>query len=106
MRKVYIGGGVLGEIAALKDEYRCRQREEEVTYWKERQEGLQQDVAYLQQLEEAAEILARAHLIAAGYHKHKGEWRRQRERSAQATRRDEGEAWGDTSFGRPGKRRR
>jgi len=30
------------------------------------------------ELSEAAEILARAHLIAAGYHRHKGEYRRAR----------------------------
>jgi hypothetical protein len=28
------------------------------------------------EISEAAEILVRAHLIACGYHRHKGEWRR------------------------------
>ena len=30
------------------------------------------------EISEAAEILVRAHLIACGYHRHKGEWRRAR----------------------------
>ena len=82
MRKVYVGGGMLGQIAALEDEYRCRQQEEEAAYWREKQECFQRDVAFLQQLEVAAEILARAHLIAAGCHKHNGQWRKRREQRA------------------------
>jgi hypothetical protein len=79
VRKVYIGGGVLGEIAALEDEYRCRRREEEAAYWEEEKERLKQNAAFLQELEEAAKILATAHLLVAGCHKYKGEWRRLRE---------------------------
>jgi hypothetical protein len=76
VRRVYIGGGTLGEIAALEDEYERRRREEEAAYWKEEKEHLKQDAAFLQELEAVTNILATAHLLASRYHKHKGEWRR------------------------------
>jgi hypothetical protein len=70
--------GVLGEIAALEDEYERRRQEEEAAYWKEELERLEELAAPVLELSEAAEILVRAHLIAAGYHRHKGEYRRAR----------------------------
>ena len=79
VRRVYIGEGTLGEIAALEDEYERRRREEEAAYWKEEQERLKQDAAFLKELEAVTKILATAHLLAASYHKHKGQWRRLRE---------------------------
>ena len=79
VRKVYLGAGDLARIArdeelmsrALKVAERERQREEV-----ERLEVLAAPVA---ELCEISEILARAHLVTAGCHRHKGEWRRQRE---------------------------
>jgi hypothetical protein len=79
VRREYVGGGTLGEIAALEDQYERRRREEEAAYWKEEKERLKQDAAFLGELEAVANILVRAHLIAAGCHRHKGEWRRLRE---------------------------
>lgn len=79
MRREYVGGGTLGKIAALDDQYERRLREEEAAYWKEEKESLEREAAFLQEIEEAAKILIRAHLIAAGCHRHKGEWRRLRE---------------------------
>jgi hypothetical protein len=72
----YIGGGVLGRLAAQIDEIERRQREEERAYWREERERLEQNAAFVRELEEAAEILSQAHLIAAGFHKRRGEWRR------------------------------
>jgi hypothetical protein len=74
----YVGVGVLGEIAALEDEYERRRQEEEAAYWKEELERLEELSVPVLELSEAAEILVRAHLIACGYHRHKGEWRRAR----------------------------
>ena len=75
----YVGGGALGKIAALEDEQeRCR-REEEAAFWQKEKERFEQDVAFLDDLEAAAKILATAYLLAAGCHEHKGEWRRLRE---------------------------
>ena len=79
VRKEYVGTGALGEVAAALDELKRRQREEEAAYWREERERLQRSAAFLQELEEAAEILTQAHLIAAGFHKRRGEWRRLRE---------------------------
>jgi hypothetical protein len=76
----YVGGGVLGEIAALEDEHERRRREEEAAFWKEEREHLEALAAPVEELCEAAEVIARAALIASGYHRHnRGEWRRRRE---------------------------
>jgi hypothetical protein len=72
----YIGGGMLGRLAAQLDELDRQQREEEAAYWREEQERLEQNTAFVGELEEAAQILSQAHLIAAGFHKRRGEWRR------------------------------
>ena len=76
----YVGGGTLGEIAALEDEYERRRREEEAAFWKEERERLEGLMAPIDELCEAAEVLARAALVAAGYRRHnRGEWRKRRE---------------------------
>jgi hypothetical protein len=81
VRKEYAGGGSLGQLAAQIDELERLQREEEEASWREEQERLQRSAGFLRELEEAAEILIRAQLLVAGFHKRKGEWRRLRERS-------------------------
>ena len=78
MVREYIGGGTLGQLAAQLDEIERRQREEETAYWREEQERFEQNAAFVYELEEAAEVLVRAHLLASGFHKHKGQWRQQR----------------------------
>jgi hypothetical protein len=75
----YFGGGRVGEIFALEDELKRRQREETAAFRKEEREHLEASAAFLKELEEAAEVLIRANLVAAGYRKRKGEWRRERE---------------------------
>jgi len=79
VRKEYVGSGALGEVAAALDELKRRQREEEAAYWREERERLQRSAAFLQELEEAAQILTRAQLLVSGFHKRNGEWRRIRE---------------------------
>ena len=80
VRKEYAGGGALGQLLAQIDERERLQRKEEEAACKEEQERLQRSAEFLRELEEAAEILSRAELLVAGFHKHKGEWRRSRER--------------------------
>jgi len=78
VRRVYVGSGELvriaheGDVAERAAEERAR-REAELE--RERLEAL---AAPVEELSEAADILACAHLIAAGCHRHKGEWRRAR----------------------------
>ncbi|HLM78406.1 MAG TPA: hypothetical protein VK361_08490 [Rubrobacteraceae bacterium] len=81
VRKEYVGGGAFGQLAAQIDELERLQREEEEASCKVEREHLERSAGFLRELEEAAEILTRAELLVAGFHKHKGEWRRLRERS-------------------------
>jgi hypothetical protein len=81
VRKEYLGTGPLAKIVALQDERRRRQKEEAAASFREERERLEADVAFLRELEEAAEILVRASLLADGFKCRKGEWRRERERA-------------------------
>jgi hypothetical protein len=78
VRKRYVGAGefarVCSEIDLLRRSSRRAQREQE----RAELERLEALIAPVLDLSEAAEVLAHAHLIAAGYHRHKGEYRRAR----------------------------
>jgi len=78
VKKEYVGGGLLGEVAAKLDETERLRRKEEVAYWTAERERLKESAAFVYELEEAAEVLTRAHLLASGCHQHKGQWRRKR----------------------------
>ena len=81
VRKIYVGAGDFAHLAAQLDEAERLKREEETTCWRKEKERLEASAAFVKELEGAAEILTRAELLMAGFHKHKGEWRRLRERS-------------------------
>jgi hypothetical protein len=74
----YVGGGVIGRLAAERDELERLQREQEAACRREERERLERSAGFLWELEEATQVLAQAQLIASGFHKHKGEWRRLR----------------------------
>ena len=74
----YVGGGLAGELAAEADRIGRERREAEDLRRRGELERLQALAAAVAEVEEAARVLARAHLVAAGYHRHKGEWRRVR----------------------------
>jgi hypothetical protein len=77
----YVGGGLLGHFAARMDATKRRKREWEAAAWKEERERLEALQASVEELCESAEILARAALLAAGYHRHnRGGWRKRREK--------------------------
>jgi hypothetical protein len=78
VKKEYVGGGLLGQVAAKLDERERLRRKEEVACWRVERERLEESAAFLQELTEAAEVLVRAHLLASGCHRHKGQWRRRR----------------------------
>ena len=80
IRKVYVGAGNLARIVAEGDMLRRTAREQERKREKDELERLEALAAPLLELSEAAEILAHAHLIAAGFHRRKGEYRRARDR--------------------------
>jgi hypothetical protein len=76
----YVGGGVLGELAARMDAEERRLREEEKESRREERERLDVLAAPIEELCKAAEVIARAVLLASGYHQHnRGEWRKKRE---------------------------
>jgi hypothetical protein len=77
----YVGGGILGELEARMDAEERRRREEEKASRREERERLDALAAPVEELCEAAEVIARAALLASGYHQHnRGEWRKRRER--------------------------
>ena len=78
VRKEYVGGEALGQLVAQIDELERLQRKEEEVFCKEERERLQRSAAFLQELEEAAEVLTRAYLLASGCHQYKSQWRKQR----------------------------
>jgi hypothetical protein len=78
--RAYIGGGVVGELAARTDAQQRERREAEAARGRAEVQRLEELAAPVVELCEVAEVLTRAHLIAAGYHRHRGEWRRRRER--------------------------
>ena len=77
----YVGGGVIGRLAARQDELEHLQREQEAARRKEERERLERSAGFLRELDVATEVLIRAELLASGCYKHKGEWRRLRARA-------------------------
>ena len=76
----YVGSGVLGQIAALEDEYERRSREEQAAYERELMEELNALDASVEELSDASDLLVRTALIVSGYRQHnRGEWRLRRE---------------------------
>lgn len=76
------GSGHAAVLAARLDELERLERAEEALRWRAEQERLEQTAAFLRELDEAAEVLTRAELLASGCHEHKGQWRRRRRRGA------------------------
>ena len=75
----YVGGGVLGQLAARVDAEERRRREEDAAAWREERERLEELAGLLDEYCEGVETVTRAALIAAGFRRHKrGQWRRRR----------------------------
>jgi len=76
----YVGGGLLGQLAARIDAEERRKRQQEAAAWKEEREQIEALTAPVEELCEGVEILARAALLVSGYYRHnRGEWRKRRE---------------------------
>jgi hypothetical protein len=80
MVREYVGAGSLGEFAARTDAEGRERRKAEAARGRAEVERLEVLTAPVVELCEMVEVLARAHLIAGGCYRHKGEWRRRRER--------------------------
>jgi hypothetical protein len=79
VRKVYEGSGELARIAHERVIMNRAALEHERRESAKELEGLEALAAPFLELSQTVEILVQAHLIAAGYHRSKGEWRRRRE---------------------------
>ena len=78
----YVGSGRLAELAAELDQIERQQRMLEHADMKIERDNLDAIDATLEELNNVANLLARAALLAAGFHQHKrGEWRKQRVRN-------------------------
>ena len=76
----YVGTGRVAELTARLDELTREQRRLDALAVQQERGELAGMEADLKELAEATDLLARAALLAAGYHQHKrGEWRRRRE---------------------------
>ena len=78
VRKVYVGAGEKARVSREEDVLRRTGRKARLEREKEDLEHLEALAAPVLEVSEAADILARAHLVAAGYHKRKGVYRRVR----------------------------
>jgi hypothetical protein len=78
VRKKYIGAGEIAELIARADATRRRVRERRREEGREELERMRDLVAPALELDEDVDALVRAHLAAAGFHLHRGEWRRGR----------------------------
>jgi hypothetical protein len=76
----YVGTGRVAELAAELDAIGRQQREAERAAWRTERAELEALDAPLDELNDLADLLAHAALLAAGFHRHKrGEWRKRRE---------------------------
>ncbi len=78
VRKEYVGAGEFAEVLARTDETIRLVRKLERHKGREELERIESLAAPVLELDQAVAVVVRAHLVAAGYHRRKGEWRRAR----------------------------
>lgn len=79
VRKEYVGGDEFAEALAHCDETMRLIRKLERDKDREEVERLEALAAPVLEIDEAVDVLARAAIVAGGYRRRKGEWRRARE---------------------------
>ncbi len=72
----YIGGGIVGVLAEWEDEQARQEREQRREAWRKEQERIRVSEAPSKVLKAACDRLMWAALEDAGYHNHRGEWRK------------------------------
>jgi hypothetical protein len=75
----YVGGGLIGELAARFDEAEREKRKIEAAMVRLESERIEALVAPVVELCEVVEVLYRATLVDGGYRRYQGKWRRKRE---------------------------
>jgi hypothetical protein len=81
VRKRYVGSGEVAELIAHADATIQRVRAERREKDREELEHMRSLMSQVLELDEAVEAVVRAHLTCAGFHRHKGEWRRGRKKT-------------------------
>lgn len=76
----YVGSGPVAEVAARVDALQRRERDQAQAARKTERESDQAQEKALADYCQAVDAALAAALLAAGYHKHKGQWRRRRDR--------------------------
>jgi hypothetical protein len=74
----YIGAGYLAEQQAERDQLEREREAQERAAWQRMVNEQRETDQELDQLEQTIKALVSVQLQAAGYHKHKGQWRRKR----------------------------
>lgn len=74
----YVGRGELAQLIATLDALEREEREAEQEAWREHRDEIAAVDQMLDEIQEVVRTLTRAYLLAAGYHTHKGQWRRRR----------------------------
>lgn len=77
----YFGRGCVARTAARQDEAARTARQEQRQAVQAVKDELAPLLAEMQELEAGVQLLMHAELLAAGYHQHRGNWRRRRERA-------------------------
>ena len=75
----YVGTGPLAELVALMDAQKRLRRQKEAQAWREERKRMKDLEALVEELCEATDVLVQAHLVAGGYRRVAGNWRRRRE---------------------------
>jgi hypothetical protein len=78
VRKKYVGAGEVAQAIAHADQTIRRSRAARSERARVELEEVRTLASAAEELCEAADILAVAELVAAGYHRHKGQWRMRR----------------------------
>src|ERR687893_3267022 len=79
VRRVFLGRGEVARLAALLDEQRRSERLARSVAWRAEEARRAVAEAHLRELEGLADLMMKATLLAAGYHRHdRGAWRRRR----------------------------
>lgn len=76
----YVGAGDLAEAIAALDAWDRIEQEVEREIWQRKKESEAEVIAEMDQLGDLLRALTHAALLTAGYHTHKGQWRRKRGR--------------------------
>ncbi len=78
VRSEYLGAGVVAELLAEADDLDRQRRQLDTEEWQDVINAERRTVATLAEVDRMVQGMAAAVLIAAGYHTHRRQWRRQR----------------------------